>query len=396
MSEETNPQTSNPVKTAAKKNTRKTRKPRPFPSLVFDNALVLAEAIQTHAAGQKVRRLTLFDKLGKSPDSGSTRGLIIASNQYGLTKGSYSADFLELTDLGQLVTSPEVDERSKAKAKIEASVLTIPAFKGLFEAFVGNRLPSKEVLADKLREMEIDDNFLKEGVSNFILNAQSVGLLAEIAGAERLVPVDQALEGLSSTASGPPVGENEGGTSVQVNNMAGAAAVGQSSSNDHDFNKICFYVTPIGGDESEQRKHSDLFLGSLVEPAVEEFGLKVIRADKIEKPGVITSQILEYLLKAKLVIADLSFHNPNVFYELSLRHAARLPVVQIARKLDKIPFDIDQFRTIQIDTTDIYSLVPRIPTYQAAIANQIRSALSDPDSVGSPIAVYYPNLRLSF
>ena len=45
------------------------------------------------------------------------------------------------------------------------------------------------------------------------------------------------------------------------------------------FDAVCFYITPIGEDGSEYRKHSDLFLGSIVEPAIEPFKLKVIRAD---------------------------------------------------------------------------------------------------------------------
>jgi hypothetical protein len=68
----------------------------------------------------------------------------------------------------------------------------------------------------------------------------------------------------------------------------------------------------------------------------------------------------------------------------------------VVRKSDRIPFDIDQFRTIQIDTSTIYSLVPKIETYRAAIASQIRKALEDPDSVDSPVSVYYPNLKVTF
>ena len=124
--------------------------------------------------------------------------------------------------------------------------------------------------------------------------------------------------------------------------------------------------------------------------------LKMVRADQIEKPGMITKQIIEYILKSHLVIADLSFHNPNVFYELSLRHACRLPTVQVVRKSDKIPFDIDKFRTVQIDTSSIYTLVPKLETYRAAIASQIRKALEDPDSVDSPVSIYYPNLKVTF
>jgi hypothetical protein len=141
------------------------------------------------------------------------------------------------------------------------------------------------------------------------------------------------------------------------------------------------------------RKHSDLFLGSIVEPAVEPFKLNVIRADAIDKPGVITKQIIEYLLRSRLVIVDLSHHNPNVFYELAIRHMMRLPVVQIIRLADKVPFDINQMRTVIIDDSDIYSLVPKTESYRSEIATQIRRALDDPDSVDNPITTYYPALK---
>ena len=99
-------------------------------------------------------------------------------------------------------------------------------------------------------------------------------------------------------------------------------------------------------------------------------------------------------MKSKLVVADLSFHNPNVFYELAIRHAARLSVVQIIRKTDRIPFDLNQVRTIQVDNTDIYSLVPKIETYRAEIASQVRRVLDDPDLVDNPITTFYPGYRL--
>lgn len=54
-------------------------------------------------------------------------------------------------------------------------------------------------------------------------------------------------------------------------------------------------------------------MGSIIEPALDELGIKVVRADKIEAAGIITAQIIEYIVKSKIVVADLSFHNPNVF-----------------------------------------------------------------------------------
>jgi hypothetical protein len=85
------------------------------------------------------------------------------------------------------------------------------------------------------------------------------------------------------------------------------------------WDSICFYITPIGEEGSEARSHADLFLGSTIEPALEEFDLRVIRADKIGAAGMISRQVIEHIMRARLVIADLSFHNPNVFYELALR-----------------------------------------------------------------------------
>lgn len=106
-----------------------------------------------------------------------------------------------------------------------------------------------------------------------------------------------------------------------------------------------------------------------------------------------TKHIIEYIVKSRLVIVDLSYHNPNVFYELAIRHMMRLPIVQIVRKADPIPFDINQMRTVVIDTTDIFSLVPKIASYQAEISSQIRRALENADAVETPISTYFPGLR---
>jgi hypothetical protein len=132
-------------------------------------------------------------------------------------------------------------------------------------------------------------------------------------------------------------------------------------------------------------------MGSLVEPALSEFGRKVVRADQIGQAGMSTRQIIEYIMHSKLVIADLSFHNPNVFYELALRHAVRKPIVQITRSADRLPFDIGQVRTVVVDTTDIYTLVPQLGSLQAQIAAQIRKTLEEGSEVENPLSVFAPN-----
>jgi hypothetical protein len=389
VAEPTNPEAVKESEKDGALSKRRRRRKRPFPALIFEEALQLARAIQENAAGKKVRRLTLFDAMGKSAESSTSRELITASGQYGITKGAYNADYLELTPLGAQATSPESSERERADARLQLAISKIPAFNALYEAFKDTRMPSREVMQDKLQESGVDAEYVPEGVETFILNGQYVGIIREIAGAERVVTFDQALEGKSVEKGRKLLGAEP--------QMAGAKTDTVAFSEETlDWTRTCFYIAPIGSENSEERQHSDLFLGSIIEPALDEFDLKVVRADQIEKPGMITRQIIEYILKSRLVVADLSFHNPNVFYELSLRHACRLPTVQVVRKSDRIPFDIDQFRTIQIDTSSIYALVPKLETYRVAIASQIRKALEDPDSVDSPVSVYYPNLRVTF
>src|SRR5205085_5786008 len=114
-----------------------------------------------------------------------------------------------------------------------------------------------------------------------------------------------------------------------------------------------------------------------------------------DKPGVITRQTIEYILRSRLVVADLSFSNANVFYELALRHAARLPVVQIIQHGDPIPFDINQMRTIIIDNRDIYTLLPNVELYKSELASQARRALEAGAEVDTPVSIYFPQARLT-
>lgn len=364
---------------------RRTRVLRPFPASSFEEALEFAKQVFTTGAGQQVRRLTLFDHIGKSPESGGSRQLITNASKYGLIQGNYNSEHLTLTEMGLRAVNEDLPKREFTEYRARLAILDIDVFKALYEKFAGNKLPVRRVLVDNLKESGVADEYAEEGVDTFIVNLRFTGLLQTLSGAERIISLDHLLESLPTvpiTPSHPTIQETpKQSETITTREQAG-------------FDRTCFYIAPIGEDESEFRKHSDLFLGSIVEPALEQFELVVVRADTIDKPGFITRQIIDYLMKSKLVVADLSFHNPNVFYELAIRHAARLPVVQIIRKCDRIPFDLNQVRTIQVDNTDIYALVPKIETYRAEIANQVRSVLDDPDLVDNPITTFYPGYRL--
>jgi hypothetical protein len=361
------------------------RRQRPFPASSFEEALEFARQLYQVGSGQPVRRLTLFDHLQKAPDSGPSRMLITNAGRYGLTKGSYGAEQLEMTTDGLKAVDDAIPKREQRRAWVQLAILNIEPFRAVYERFTNARLPARAVLIDAFKEAGVAEDAAEEGVDTFIVNLRFVGLLQLLSGAERIVAIDHLLDGLPASPS--------------LVSAAPSLVPGEARSlvtqEQAEFETTCFYVTPIGEETSEERRHSDLFLSNIVEPALQPFGLKVIRADAIDKPGMITRQVIEYLLRARLVIADLSFHNPNVFYELALRHAARLPIVQIIRAGDRLPFDVHQMRTISIDNRDIYSLVPKIDTYRSEIGNQVRRALAAETEVDTPISVYFPSFKVS-
>jgi len=114
--------------------------------------------------------------------------------------------------------------------------------------------------------------------------------------------------------------------------------------------KSCFVVMPIGKDGSEVRARSDKVLEYIIRPAIEPLGYSVtFRADQMDEPGIVSSQIIGQLIDADLVVADLSDLNANVFYELAVRHVVEKPIVHLIGEedIERIPFDVNQVRAIR-------------------------------------------------
>lgn len=120
--------------------------------------------------------------------------------------------------------------------------------------------------------------------------------------------------------------------------------------------RTCFVVAPIGGDGTDTRRRSDQVLRHIIDPVLAELDFdSAVRADRITDGGLITRQVIDHLFEADLVIADLTDHNPNVFYELALRHAFQKPFVQlvVGKSHAQLPFDVAEQRTIFFDHTDL-------------------------------------------
>jgi hypothetical protein len=148
--------------------------------------------------------------------------------------------------------------------------------------------------------------------------------------------------------------------------------------------KTCFIISPIGDDGTEIRKRADQVLKHVITPAVSSAGYDPVRADKISEPGMITGQVIQHIVDSPLVIADLTGMNPNVFYELAVRHAIRKPLVQIIQKGEKIPFDVAGMRTIGVDHRDLDS----VEEAKVEIQKQIKAVEGKkPEQIESPISV---------
>lgn len=155
--------------------------------------------------------------------------------------------------------------------------------------------------------------------------------------------------------------------------------------------KECFVIMPIGSGEAY-----DIYRNryeEIIEPAVE--GLLVdgsqvfrcIRADFVSSSGSITRDLLTRLYRSDAVIADLTDLNPNVFYELGVRHSLRSGTILIALKGTKPPFDVGDLRVIPYED--------RVGGQKAAIPeiqSMLKSLLEKERVVDSPVLLAIPQL----
>jgi hypothetical protein len=130
--------------------------------------------------------------------------------------------------------------------------------------------------------------------------------------------------------------------------------------------KTCFIATPIGPDVSDVRKSADGLLQEVLAPELRSLGFVVVVPHELSTPGSITGQIVEHLIDATLVVVNLTGLNPNVMYELAVRHATKKPVVIVAEESTKLPFDVSDQRTIFFENSMMGAFRLR-PQFRAAV-----------------------------
>lgn len=136
---------------------------------------------------------------------------------------------------------------------------------------------------------------------------------------------------------------------------------------------ICFTIMPFGG-------WFDDYYDSIFRPAIDDAGLCPKRADDLYRPSTIVNDIWAYTRSAKLILADLTGKNPNVFYELGLAHALAKPAILVAESMNDVPFDLRALRVIEYDKNE--------PNWGDALQERITKSIKE--VIAAPLASVLP------
>lgn len=92
--------------------------------------------------------------------------------------------------------------------------------------------------------------------------------------------------------------------------------------------------------------HYQEFYTDVIRPVADHFGLYAYHAGEVFGPGIILEDIVRGIVEAKIVIAEITPANPNVFYELGYAHALKKDVILLAERGKELPFDISGYRCL--------------------------------------------------
>jgi len=159
-----------------------------------------------------------------------------------------------------------------------------------------------------------------------------------------------------------------------------------------DERKTCFVIMPFGEkpDLDGEVISFDTVYEYIIKEVVEKLRLKCIRSDEVAKAGWVHSDMLSHILRDDVAIVDITTSNPNVFYELGVRHVLRPAVtILIRKKGTKLPFNISGFRVIDYDL-DIKSAREAQKKIESFIRNGLKELSND-----SLVYQVFPNLKMS-
>jgi hypothetical protein len=318
---------------------------RTFPRRTLEQALRIPRALKEKNAGNPWEPKEVAAVIGVGRTSGNFYYLTASSRDYGLTIGTRDSGTIELTDLGREAVYPA--SGAGEKKVLLAAFLMVDSFRKTLEYYKGNNLPEQRYLANVLQQtIGIDPDYHEEFVDIFQKNCRFVGIGSEYRPGEDIKP--SITEGVRAAGRGSVVLAEPPGTS--------------------DGARVCFIVMPFI--ERDDRHLSGFFeevLANLFRPAVTAAGFEARTAQR-QGSDVIQATIVNDLLEADLVLADLTEHNPNVLFELGMRMHADKPVALVRAKGTGPIFDVDNMLRVEeydpsLWTSAVEKDVPRLTAH---------------------------------
>lgn len=316
--------------TASKKKPAKKAKPgskaaaqsAKYPRHSIDKTLRIPKAILDQNAGKEctVQESAKFLGVGFR---GPYQLEISSGIKYGLLTRP-SEGRVAVTERAKQILRPQ--SPSDELQGLRDGVLGAPVIQDVYGHYRGENLPDDafftNALADKFK---ILPDKVAEFRSIFFDSLKAAKLLEEHEGKLRVIDVSH--EGTTQT-----------GATETFKKLERAVTVKSSDS--------CFVMMPFASPLGS-------YYDKIYKPAIEKAGLTPIRADnEIFGTGKIIDQIWSGINSARVLVAELTTRNPNVFYELGLAHALRKPVVLVSSNEADVPFDLHHIRVIYYDVTD--------------------------------------------
>jgi len=318
-----------------------------FPKHSLLNCLRIPKAVLEQNAGKEcvAKDAAKFAGIGYTGDIGVE---ISSALKYGLLERP-TPGMVKPTEITRRIVRPQ-----KPNDEIEAmreAVLQAPVISDVYKHYRGENLPDRSFLVNTARDsFHVPADRVEEFVDIFVQTLKDAKLLQEVDGKQRVLDV---------THTEPGGGTSNVAADEHLKKVSKGVAV--------EATDTCFVMMPF-----------DVPLGAyyetIYEPAIKKAGLTPIRADnEIFGTGKIIDQIYAGINAAKILVAELTTRNANVFYELGLAHALGKPVVLVS-KTQEIPFDVSHVRVIYYDVNDPFwgnKLIDKV-------AENIISAIKNP------------------
>lgn len=314
-----------------------------YPRHSVEKALRIPRAIIDQNAGKPTSVADAAKYTTGGAANGNFRTEIASAKKYGFLRSE--AGDLVPEDRARRILYPQTD--TDRVEGLREAVLEAPDLAQVYSHYRGENLPDDVFFDNALRDnFKIPPDKIKEFLEIFNDSMESADLIDRSGERPRLIDIgrDERVPGAGS---------------VKVIRQTTKVLDGAS----------CFVMQPFGG-------HLGTYFESLFKPAIEQAGLKAVRADDdIFATGKIMDQVWRGIRDATVLVAELTSKNPNVFYELGLAHALEKPVILVSSNQEDVPFDLRHIRVILYDKNDPFwgkKLIDKI-------ADNITSALAHPE-----------------